>query len=191
VEEGLYDCGDGELTAGDVMLDCGAHVGLFSAHAASKGCICHAFEPTPDLQAHIQKHSELNGDRIIPMQAAVSDTTGTIPFYICNDASCNFLFTSDWDRSYAKEIQVQQIAIDDYVESQRLPHVDFIKADIEGAERLMLAGARETLKRFAPRLAICTYHLPDDREVLTNLILKANPSYKIEYGRKKLYAHVP
>jgi len=46
------------------------------------------------------------------------------------------------------------------------------------------------LKTYAPKLAICTYHLLDDKEVLTNLILKANPNYKIEYAWKKLYAWV-
>jgi uncharacterized protein Usg len=46
------------------------------------------------------------------------------------------------------------------------------------------------LKTYAPKLAICTYHLPDDKEVLTKLILQANPNYKIEYRWKKLYAFV-
>jgi len=46
------------------------------------------------------------------------------------------------------------------------------------------------LKTYAPKLAICTYHLPDDKEVLTKLILQANPDYKIEYAWKKLYAWV-
>jgi hypothetical protein len=68
--------------------------------------------------------------------------------------------------------------------------VDFIKADIEGTERDMLKGATSVLKIFAPKLAICTYHLPDDPEVLKNIILKANPNYRIVQLNHKLFAMV-
>ena len=74
--------------------------------------------------------------------------------------------------------------------SDLLTHVDFIKADIEGYERYMLEGAQETLRRFAPKLALCTYHFPDDPEVLAALITKANPAYRIVQRRAKLYASV-
>ena len=67
---------------------------------------------------------------------------------------------------------------------------DFIKADIEGAERMMLKGARDTLKRYSPKLALCTYHHHDDIAVMTDLILGANPNYKIVYAWMKLYAWV-
>ena len=85
---------------------------------------------------------------------------------------------------------VETITLDDFVKKNNLERVDFIKADIEGFERNMLSGAQETLKNFAPKLALCTYHLPDDPEVMTKLIMQANPNYKIFYGKKKLYASI-
>ena len=85
---------------------------------------------------------------------------------------------------------VETITLDDFVKENNLERVDFIKADIEGFERNMLSGAQETLKNFAPKLALCTYHLPDDPEVMTKLIMQANPNYKIVYGKKKLYASI-
>ncbi len=85
---------------------------------------------------------------------------------------------------------VETITLDDFVKEKNLERVDFIKSDIEGFERNMLQGAQETLKNFAPKLALCTYHLPDDPEVMTDLIMQANPNYKIVYGRKKLFASV-
>jgi len=52
----------------------------------------------------------------------------------------------------------------------------------------MLMGAKRVLREFAPKISICTYHLPDDPEVLRKLILEANPQYVIEERWKKMYA---
>jgi methyltransferase, FkbM family len=80
--------------------------------------------------------------------------------------------------------------IDSFVEENNLQSVDFIKADIEGFERYMLLGAKETLRRYAPKLAICTYHSLEDPHLLKQIILDANPNYIIVQKRKKLYAAV-
>jgi len=88
-------------------------------------------------------------------------------------------------------ISVKCTKPDTFVHQNNIPRIDFIKADIEGAERYMLMGAKQVLKDFAPKLAICTYHLPDDPKVLRELILDANPDYVIEERWKKMYAHVP
>jgi hypothetical protein len=90
-----------------------------------------------------------------------------------------------------KSISISTTTLDDFFARHDLLRVDFIKADIEGAERLMLQGAQQTLRRFAPKLSICTYHLPDDKEVLETLIRQATPDYVIEHRWQKLYAHVP
>jgi hypothetical protein len=80
--------------------------------------------------------------------------------------------------------------LDKFVEENKLERVDFIKADIEGAERDMLKGATNVLKTFAPKLAICTYHLPDDPEVLERIIREANSAYTVVHLRHKLFATV-
>jgi hypothetical protein len=80
--------------------------------------------------------------------------------------------------------------LDKFVEENKLGRVDFIKADIEGAERDMLRGATNVLRTFAPKLAICTYHLADDPEVLESIIKEANPDYTVVHLRHKLFACV-
>jgi len=52
------------------------------------------------------------------------------------------------------EETVPVVTLDSVVREQGLQRVDFIKADIEGAEFEMLAGAQETLRRFQPVLFI-------------------------------------
>jgi FkbM family methyltransferase len=60
------------------------------------------------------------------------------------------------DRNTNAYEKIKIITIDKFVEENNLERVDFIKADIEGAERDMLRGATNVLKTFAPKLAICT-----------------------------------
>jgi len=195
-EEGPYEWGKCMLSHGDVVLDCGANLGMYSAYAAAKGCTAYAFEPTMELLPMIERHGALNGGNVIPIEAAVSNETGKTSFYICkNSSEANSLIAGCAEKTCEtleemEEVQVGTITIDDFVREKGLTRVDFIKADIEGAERYMLQGAKETLRRFAPNLSICTYHLPDDKETLTKIILDANPNYEIEYRWKKLFAYV-
>jgi hypothetical protein len=86
--------------------------------------------------------------------------------------------------------KIKLTTLDNFVHEQNLGKVDFIKADIEGAERDMLKGAGGVLKEFAPKLALCTYHLPDDPEMLESLIKDANPNYRVVHISKKLFAAV-
>ena len=188
-DEGPYEFGDVKLSPGDVVFDLGANYGVFSVFAVSRGAEIYAFEPTPGLGKIIERQSELNNVAIHLVPYAVSNVCEKTQFYVSDFAESNSLSGASFCGD-TSAITVDQITIDEFVKRNNIPRVDFIKADIEGAERLMLEGAQETLKKFAPKLALCTYHLPDDKEVMTELILKANPDYKIEYKWKKLYAHV-
>jgi len=88
-------------------------------------------------------------------------------------------------------MKIMCTTLDSFVHENNIRGGIFIKADIEGAERNMLRGAKDVLKELAPKLSICTYHLPDDPKVLRELILEANPNYIIKERHKKMYAYVP
>jgi FkbM family methyltransferase len=195
LDEGPYEHKNVQIEEADIVLDLGANIGAFSCAAASKGAKVFAFEPTESTLPLLSQNAELYDDfNVVPM--AVSDKSGEAKFLVNDFSSSDINIGSNTlannnRKGFHKEVTVKTITVDDFVRERNLERVDFIKADIEGAERLMLAGATETLKRFAPKLAICTYHYPDDKEVLEELILKANPDYIVEHAWEKLYAHVP
>ena len=187
VVEGPYEYEAVRLGEGDVVFDCGANFGLFSAKAASKNCKVYSFEPVPQIVECLKLTKNIYKDNMIIVPKALAEKTKTATFYMNNEnvgAGSLYLDTKQ------ETLEVEVTSIDEFVKENSLECVDFIKADIEGAERWMLEGAQETLRKYAPKLAICTYHLPDDVMVLTDLIKKANPSYKIVYGWQKLYAWV-
>ena len=71
------------------------------------------------------------------------------------------------------------LPLDDIVEQLNLSRVDLIKMDIEGSERHALRGAKRTLEQFKPRLAICTYHRPDDPAVIPAVIGEVRNDYRM------------
>jgi FkbM family methyltransferase len=187
--DGSYEHGKVKIEAKDIVVDAGANIGAFSALAASRGAVVYAFEPIEEIKRdYLDKTAVLNPG-ITVVQKALSDKVGRVGM---NQDLGNIGGSSMVrDRKNESKIFVESDTLDNWVLKNNILRVDFLKADIEGAERLMLSGGQNVLKKYAPKLAICTYHLPDDREVLTKLILKANPKYKIEYSWKKLYGHTP
>lgn len=183
----------------DVVFDCGANIGDFSIVAAARGCDVYAFEPSQYIiNKYLKKTVELNtglSGKITICPYAVSDEAGEADFLIdmnnIGGSRTNDPLAHTIDKDKCIEERVQVIRLDDFVEERKIARVDFIKADIEGAERRMLLGAKNILKNFSPKLSICTYHLPDDPEVLRGIILEAQPNYTIIQREHKLHAYVP
>jgi FkbM family methyltransferase len=191
-KEGPYEYGEVHLMAGDIVVDAGACIGEFSALAAYKGCTAYAFEPVRAIIDDYLDKTAIMNHSVIVAPYALSDKKSAqeIVFNTFECATLSSVVGGRHKRGKPAGI-IQTVALDDYVCENNLPRVDFIKADIEGAERQMLKGAQSVLKEFSPKLALCTYHLPDDPKVLRELILEANPRYRVEQKYKKLYAYVP
>ena len=77
--------------------------------------------------------------------------------------------------------ELSGVAIDDFVE-KKISHVNFIKMDVEGSELHALEGARITIKKMAPNLAICVYHDSTHFYLIPEMILKFYPRYHLGFG---------
>lgn len=192
--EGPYEFKNVRLAKGDTVIDAGANSGEFSLLSAYKGCRTYAFEPSnyvieKYLKPVIKLNKELS-ENIIVAPYALCDKKGWSKFSMpsTNMAGGTIRDSANEDERSEK---VELISLDEYVDENNIQRVDFIKADIEGSERDMLKGAKRILKDFGPNLALCTYHLKDDPEVMEELIMQANTNYVIEHKYKKMYAYIP
>jgi FkbM family methyltransferase len=179
------------LESGDVVIDAGANFGMFSVVGSARGCQVYAFEPMPYVIGNYLSKTAAWNQNITVCPYALWDQAEELTFEISqvNTASASAVIETGYKGM--ERVQVQAISLDEFVRQNHLDRVDFIKADIEGAERNMLQGAKEVLKKFAPKLSICTYHRPDDPRVIRKLIQEGNPNYIITEGSKKIYAYVP
>ena len=76
----------------------------------------------------------------------------------------------------SNEMKISTVSIDNVLNGEE---ATFIKMDVEGAELNALKGARETILRYKPKLAICVYHKPEDIWEIPSYILSLNSSYKL------------
>ena len=179
---GVYEQGPVRIRKGDVVLDLGAHVGTFTQYALSRGAAkVVAFEAEPSHIAYLRQTfaREIQGGRVHLVEAAAWHEACQLHFHASGVASH---VVSEGG------ISVNATTVDETVANLGLERVDFLKADIEGAERHALKGAVKTLARDAPALALCIYHLPDDPSVISELV-KAHKLYRIAMnpGRSQLY----
>jgi FkbM family methyltransferase len=130
------------IKPGDVLLDIGANVGLFSLHVHPyfKRIIC--VEPTPE---HFQKLKQL-APFAEHEQAALAGHTGRTMFHWCGINTTMNSLQQRGDRSF----EVAAITLEDLLDKYKLDKVDFCKIDIEGSEDVAIIT--ETLRPVANRL---------------------------------------
>jgi FkbM family methyltransferase len=155
----------------EVYIDAGAYNGdtikRFLKFCDKKYKKIYAFEPDPNnykvLEDNIRKERIYNSHLIKKGTWNKSDT---------------LLFSLSGMGSKIKETgvsSVEVVAIDEVVKDDV---VTFIKMDIEGAELCSLQGARKTIQRDKPRLAISVYHKREDILTIPLYIHSLVPEYR-------------
>ncbi|MGA8270631.1 MAG: FkbM family methyltransferase [Candidatus Sulfotelmatobacter sp.] len=145
------------VAPGDAAYDVGANIGYVSLSLAKRvgpqGCVI-AFEPVPQNIAAFRSHITINGiTNVCLFECAASDRAGEAVIRLAESSSTASLV---WhrDNSFATEISIRTVSIDDLVDAGDIPSPKFVKIDVEGAEGSVLEGMRRTIASARPVLFV-------------------------------------
>jgi FkbM family methyltransferase len=172
-----------QIGRGDVVLDCGANVGIVSRRALARGAsLVVAIEPGPEPLACLRRtfDKEIAEGRLILYPKGVWDKDDELVLTVSDDLASTA--NSVALNRGKKGPTVQLTTIDHIVGELKLTKVSFIKMDIEGAEPNALRGAAGTLAAFRPRLSISLEHRRTDPAQIPALIQQLRPDYKLVCG---------
>ncbi|MBH0042951.1 FkbM family methyltransferase [Pseudoalteromonas sp. SWXJZ10B] len=164
---------------GDVVLDCGGANGdtalYFAANGAEK---VYSFE---FLKSNIKKFIT-----VLDKNSQCKGQVSIVEKALWDRSGIKLSFEDNGNASTVSEAKitednfVETISIDDFL-LQQISRVDFIKMDIEGAELSALKGAKESIIKYKPKLAICVYHKDCDLVEIPKFILSLGCGYKLNF----------
>jgi len=141
---------------GEPALDIGGWRGFFGGVMALAGASrVHIFEPMPANCAQIRRMIVLNPSLPIELvEAVVSASEGSLEFVLMPESSMGKLSTSTFqqENQSTQRTQVRTVALDGWLAAEKLQPPSVIKVDVEGAELLVLLGARNLLRAHRPIL---------------------------------------
>jgi FkbM family methyltransferase len=150
------------LRKGDVVIDVGANIGLFSLVVAKRlerlgGGTVFAVEPATEAFRLLTEHVEANAlqDLVAPVRVAFGRDKGTSMLFSSPRFSVEDIATYSLVPSSGEAIEnVPVVGCDDWVAEAGVPRVDIVKIDVEGAESDVLAGMSNVLTNHRPRALI-------------------------------------
>jgi len=146
------------MTIYDIGAQAGFYTLLFSRLTGASGRVI-AFEPSPRELSFLLRHVAMNHlDNVTVITATVSAHTGIASFSTDRGATMNAL-------AERGALMVSTIALD----SAALPPPSLIKMDVEGAESMVLEGARETLRRARP-VVFVALHSAHQKQLCSELL---------------------
>lgn len=129
-----------------VVFDVGANKGEWTTctRNLSKSLQLHAFELVPETYEILVKNCG-HLKNVYLNNKGLSAQSGTVDIFLNSSSETAGLYK----RTGLQDSQIvsgQVITGDSYVKGQKIPHINFLKIDVEGAEKIVLEGFAETLK---------------------------------------------
>ena len=143
-----------QITPGSVAYDIGSWHGFFAGVMAAQGAReVHVFEPLPQNAERIRELIDLNVAKSIRLHAcAVGDHDTEMDLMVMPESSMAKLEASTFQagQTSGTKVRVKLRSIDSVISSGEAPPPALMKIDVEGAEVMVLEGARDTIRRHRP-----------------------------------------
>lgn len=151
-----------------VILDGGAHLGVFSRFVFSVHPNARLFAFEPDRENHeILRINLCEYGAAETIQMGLLDGSEELEIFTSDEvdwrsslnANPEFMQThSSHQSEYETSYSVQTTSIDSFIEAQQLDRLDLLKLVVPGMIELrVLAGARSAIEKFKPRVAVSVY----------------------------------
>lgn len=141
------------LKKNSIILDIGANVGWYSIHLARQvpqGKIF-AFEPIPRTYDFLTENIALNGlTNIKTYKIGFSDKAGFFNFYYNRDYPTATSLKDIMQGNDVALVKCRVERLDDFLKKHRIKHFDFIKCDVEGAEKFVIEGGSQAIAENKP-----------------------------------------
>jgi FkbM family methyltransferase len=149
------------LGPGKTFVDVGANFGVYSLVMARTGARVVAVEPNPESVERLRRNVMESGALVQIVPVAAGDKPGTMTLYVAPGFNTGETSLSDKNAGNDGPVQgkyeVQVETLDTILGAwMDVPpdRVDAIKIDVEGAELMVLRGARGILERWHPMLLV-------------------------------------
>lgn len=174
-----YENEEVQISEDDIVIDCGGNMGLFAAYAATKGATVYCFEPCQSIRDNfLSKTKDLYGDKITIVPYALGAVEGTETFLHTPNIGANHLakYKVNTELPIIGSETVKVVTLDKFLEEHNIiPTI--IKADVEGAEKDLLLGAKNIIRTVCPKMVISNYHTPRDIMHIQEIVAKINLNY--------------
>jgi FkbM family methyltransferase len=158
-----------------VCIDIGAHVGYYSllfSRLAPEGQV-HAFEANVKnsklLELNVMRNSATN---VMVNAVALDKMVGKRSLFITEDSGLTSFYNTE--RGKISQItEVLTITLDEYIKNKNLTRIDFIKMDVEGAEKSILEGSVNLLRVVRPKIILaelCPKNLEPFQESIDSVL---------------------
>lgn len=144
----------------NVIFDIGSNTGIYAvlSKVYNKSSEVYAFEPQPNIYEILKKNILINKFDIHSEKIAISNRTGSLPFYNYGDKTFSSVNTTagslnkNWraHKRFHRSIMVPIISLKEYINEHKITNIDLMKIDVETHEYEVLLGMENYLKDFRP-----------------------------------------
>jgi FkbM family methyltransferase len=137
------------------VLDIGANVGNHALYLSRSCSELHAFEPNPEVRARLEQRVADNRiGNIRVHRVGLGSENAFLPYHSPTGSNRG---TGSFVSGYSENNDGGSLRLpvrqgDDYLASLNLSGIDLVKLDVEGFEKGVLTGLRQTLRRFRPAI---------------------------------------